>query len=507
MITPELRSKIRRLFFGEHWKMGTIAAELGVHRDAVEHAIERERFINLAYRPRASCLDAYKEFVRATLEEYPRLRSTRLLEMLRPRGYAGTIWQLRRFVACSRPSGSREAFFRLSVLPGEQAQVDWGHFGTIAVGSTRRALSCFVMVLAYSRALFACFVLDQTQESFMRCHIAAFRHFGGVPRSALFDNLKSVVLEREGTVIRFHPRFLDFAGYYHFNPTPVGIARGNEKGRVERAIRYLRESFFAARHFRDLDHLNAQLTRWLADVADARQVPGDSAGRTVAQALDEERQRLLPLPQHAYVCEHVRPVASGKTPYVRFDGNDYSIPYKLVRKPLTLAASDERVRILDGDREVAVHARCWDRKKQVEQQAHLAGLSDDKRAARNHRGRNRLFAACQSAEAFLGDVALHGGHLGGTTTRLLHLLDEHGKDELDAAIAEAHKRGALAAGAVAHILEQRRRGRRARPTLPPILPADPRVRDLVVPARPLDAYDRLDDDSESSAPGGSGAAS
>ena len=114
---------------------------------------------------------------------------------------------------------------------------------------------------------------------------------------------------------------------------------------------------------------------------------------------------------------------------------------------------------------------------------------------------------CHSAEAFLGDVALHGGHLGGTTTRLLHLLDEHGEKELEAAIAEAHKRGALAAGAVAHILEQRRRGRRARPTLPPVLPADPRVRDLVVPARPLDAYDRLDDDSESSGPGGSGVAS
>jgi transposase len=133
MISTELRARIRRLFYAEHWKMGTIAAELGVHRDTVALAVEPERFVNIALRPQYGLLDPYKDFVRVTLDQYPRLRATRLLQMIQPRGYSGSIWPLRRFLRQVRPVGSREAFFRLSTLPGEQGQVDWASFGTIAV--------------------------------------------------------------------------------------------------------------------------------------------------------------------------------------------------------------------------------------------------------------------------------------------------------------------------------------------------------------------------------------
>ena len=160
MISPELRARIRRLYFAEHWKMGTIAAELGVHRDAVALAIESERFTNVAYRPATVLLDPYRNFIRVTLEQHPRLRATRLLQMIQGRGYTGSVWPLRRFVRAVRPGGAHEAFFRLSMLPGEQGQVDWGSFGSIVIGNARRWLSCFVMVLSFSRALFARFVLD-----------------------------------------------------------------------------------------------------------------------------------------------------------------------------------------------------------------------------------------------------------------------------------------------------------------------------------------------------------
>jgi transposase len=491
MITPELRSRMRRLFFAEHWKIGTIAAELGVHRDTVELAIEPRRFVNIAYRPSAAMLDPFKPFVVATLEVHPRLRATRLLEMLRHRGYPGSVWPLRRFVRRVRPVSRHEAFFRLTTLPGEQGQVDWGSFGSITVGRAKRSLSCFVMVLSWSRAIFARFVLDQTLESFLRCHVAAFDAFGGVPRALLYDNLKTAVLERAGDVIRFHPRLLDLAGHYHFAPQPVAIARGNEKGRVERAIRYLRESFFAARGFGSVADLNRQLDRWIVDIAHARAVPGDAERRLVAAALAEEQPRLLSLPAHPFPCDLVRPVASGKSPYIRFDANDYSIPHTLVRKPLTLVASDSVVRVLDGTAEVARHARSFARGQQVEAERHLAALTHDKRRAREHRGRNRLAAACPSAIAFLGEVARHGGHLGGTTTRLLHLLDQYGADEVEAALGEAHGRGAFAAHSVAHILDQRRRARRAPSPFQPVLPDDPRVRDLDVTPHSLASYDVL----------------
>ncbi len=495
MISEELRSRIRRLFFAEHWTIGTIATELGLHRDTVALAVETSRFATARFQSRAMILDPYRDFVRATLEQYPRLRSTRLFEMIRARGYEGSVFPLRRYVRHIRPAPAHEAFFRLSTLPGEEAQVNWGSFGKLRVGNAERPLSCFVLVLSWSRATFARFTLDQTLESFLRCHVAAFQRLGGVPRTILYDNLKSVVLEREGDLIRFHNRILELAGHCHFAPKPVAVARGNEKGRVERRIRDLRESFFAARSFSSLADLNRQLESWLEHVAHQRGVPGELEKR-VSEALDEERPRLLPLPEHPFQTDAIRAISSGKTPYLRFDKNDYSIPHTLIRKPLTLVASETTVRVLDGNAEVARHRRSWGARQQVEDETHLAALAAAKHKAREHRGRNRLFVACSAAQPFLAEVALHGGHLGGTTSRLLRLLDQYGAAELNAALADAHQRGAFAAQSVAHVLDQRRRARGAPVPLEVTLPSDPRIQSLVVTPHALDRYDRLSQSSD-----------
>jgi transposase len=231
MITPELRAAIRRLFFAEHWPINTIAVNLCVHHDTVRSAVESERFIRTGAQIRPTLLDPYKPFIIATLEQYPRLRATRLWTMVRERGFPGSAVQVRRYVRTVRPTAAhREAYLRLTTMPGEQAQVDWGNFGQIRVGSTTRLLSCFVLVLSWSRACYARFALDQTLESFVRGHVEAFTALQGVPRTILYDNLKSVVLERVGDHIRFHPRVLELAGHYHFAPQPCAVARGNEKG-------------------------------------------------------------------------------------------------------------------------------------------------------------------------------------------------------------------------------------------------------------------------------------
>ena len=490
MISADLRAKIRRLFFAEHWKVGTIAAELGLHHDTIHHAIESRSFLAPVLRVRAEMLDPYRDFILVTLEQHPRLRATRLHEMLRDRGYSGSVFPVRRFVARTRPS-RHEAFFRLSVLPGEQAQVDWASFGSIIIGRAKRSLSCFLMVLSWSRALFARFYLDQTTESFLHGHIAAFEVFGGVPRTILYDNLKSAVLEREGELVRFNPRILELAGHYHFAPKPCAVARGNEKGRVERRVRDLREAFFDARAFHSIDDLNAQLDTWLDRVQRARLVPSDLDKRIVRDALVEERARLLPLPEHPAQADLVRAVASGKTPYIRFDRNDYSIPHTHVRKTLSVVASETLVRVLDGQSEIARHARSYDAGQQLEDERHLAALTADKRKAREHRGKNRLFAVCPTAKAFLAEIALHGGHLGGTTSRLLRLLDLYGAPVLDAAITDAHRRGAFRAESVAHVLDQRRRADGQKPVMTVAQHDDPRVRDQVVHPHRLDDYDNL----------------
>jgi transposase len=384
MIGEDVRARIRRLFFAEHWKVGTIAVELDLHRDTVARAVDTSLFATAKFRAKSQMLDPYRDFVRATLDQYPRLCSTRLLEMIRERGYQGSVFPLRRYVRHVRPVPKHEAFFRLSTLPGEEAQVDWGSFGKFRIGGAERALSCFVMVLSWSRATFARFTLDQTLESFLRCHVEGFGKLGGAPRAILYDNLKSVVLERQGDLIRFHNRILELAGHYHFAPKPVAIARGNEKGRTERRIRDIRESFFAARTYGSLADLNRQLDTWIDHVVHQRRVPGESE-KLVAQALVEEEPRLLKLPEHPFQTESIRAVSSGKTPYLRFDKNDYSIPHTLIKKPLTVVASESLVRVLDGDIEVARHSRSWGVRQQIEDEAHLAALLVDKRKSREHR--------------------------------------------------------------------------------------------------------------------------
>jgi transposase len=490
MISPEQHAQIRRLFYAEHWPVHTIAAQLGVHHDTVRRAIESERFIRPGTQVRPSALDPYKAFITTTLEQYPRLRATRLWAMVRDRGYPGSAIQVQRYVRTVRPVGRAEAYLRLDPLAGEQGQVDWGNFGPLRVGSTTRMLSCFVLVLSWSRACYARFALDQTLESFLRGHVEAFAALQGVPRVLLYDNLKSVVLERVGDHIRFHPRLLELAGHYHFAPQPCAVARGNEKGRVERMIGFLRHAFFAARPFGSVADLNTQLARWIAEVAHARPVPGRREQR-VAEALAEELPRLLPLPAHPFPCDLLRAVSSGKTPYIRFDGNDYSIPHPLIRRPLTLVASELAVRLLDGHIEVARHGRSYDRGQRVEDDAHLAALVAAKRHAHDLRGRDRLRHACPQAEAFLDALAVRGHPLASETTRLLRLLDQVGAPALDAALAEARARGAISAASVAHVLEQRRRARRQPPLLDLVLPADPRVRDLRVTPHALSAYDAL----------------
>jgi hypothetical protein len=168
--------------------------------------------------------------------------------------------------------------------------------------------------------------------------------------------LRSAVLERSGTAIRFHPRLLELAGHYHFAPRPCTPGRGNEKGKVERQIQYLRHAFFAARTFVDVDDLNAQYRRWRDEIGDQRPHP-EQRDRTVAEVLAEEQPRLLPLPAHPFETEVMRTVVSGKTPYVRFDRNSYSIPHTHVQRPLTLLASASTVRVITGTEEIARHAR------------------------------------------------------------------------------------------------------------------------------------------------------
>ena len=495
MIPDEKFAEIRRLYFAEHLSIATIAAQLDVHADVVRRCIGSSAFNQRkAGSAPPSRLDPFKGFLVETLAKYPRLRATRLHQMAKDRGYSGSVGQLRRFVATARGMAPREAFLRRNTLPGEEGQCDWASFGHVRVGHAERALVLFVMVLGYSRGLYARFFHDQTMTSFLSGHVGAFAFWGGVPRRILYDNLKSAVLERNGDHIRYNSDLLALSAHYHFEPRPCAPYRGNEKGKVERTIRYLRDSFFAARGFQDIDDLNGQLAHWIAQIAHTRAAPGDAQGRSVAVLVDEERPRLLPLPPAHFPIAQTLRLASGKTPYLRIDRNDYSIPHTLVGRPLTVRLSPQRVRIFDdSDNLVADHARSFDAGSVVENPDHLAALRGHKQHARELRGRDDLTRQCPSAQRLLGALADRNSPLQSQVRSLLLLCTRYGANSVERAITACLEQGLTSATSVERRLDEDRRREGLRPSA-----ATPTVGPRITTPTDLATYDLIGNNKKES---------
>jgi transposase len=496
VIPPELVAQIRRLFAVEGWRHNTIARHLGVHHSTVRRALVRSGLsLALPRRPRPSRLDPFVPWLREQLARYPKLAASQLYEMARQRGYRGAPDHFRHRLAELelRPRQAPEAFFALRTLVAEQAQVDWADFGAQPVKGGRRRLLAFLMILSYSRWLFVRFFYDARLSSFLTGHVEAFAAFGGVPRRLLYDNLKSAVLERRGEAIRLHPQLLALADHYRFDPRPVAPYRANEKGRIERAVRYLRTAFFPLRCGCDLQTLNREVDRWCGELAPSRPWPQDRR-RTVAQAYREERAHLQALPRESFPCHELVDVTVRRTPYVHFDANRYSIPHDRIDRSLTVAAEREQIRILDRHELVATHPRCWSKGQVVEDPRHLEALWQSKRRARLHRDQDRLLRAVPRAEQLLSALAQRQRRLKTAVDHLLRLLDEHGGEELDAAIAEALAAGSPHPDAVRLVLDRRRHARGQPPPVPVALPDDPRLRELVVTPHRLADYDHQTDE-------------
>ena len=456
-ITLEVAAEVRRLYFGEHWKRGTIAAQLGLHADTVERAIGRIGPAPATTRPDARVLDPYIGFIDETLTRYPRLVSTRIYDMIKERGYVGAIRTLRRYVLTARPQPKSEAFVRIETLPGEQAQVDWAHVGTLLVAGGTRPLWAFVMVLAYSRAMWAELVVDLDVHSLRRSLVRAATYFHGSPRQWLFDNAKTVVVERRGDAVRFHDDLLDLAARLHVQPRLCAPRRPQEKGKVERSIRYLKERFFAARSFHSVAHGNAQLLTFLDEIANVRPHPR-FPDRTVRDLLDEERPRLLALPDPLPSTDLVTPIAIDKTGFARIDTNRYSVPSDYQRRSVTLVASDISLAFYDGDQEIARHDRSSGRHQVFEAKHHRAELIARKRHAHDLKGRDRLRAELPSIDVLIERWVDNGRNLGSMVGRTIQLLNAYGARVVRAAVDQMIERDTHDLGALAILCEQNRVG-------------------------------------------------
>ncbi len=494
-ISKQKEAEILRYYHAEKWRVGTLVKQLQLHHSTVERVLEQHGLPRASRTTQPSIIDPFVPLITETLKVFPSLPASRLYAMACERGYSGCESHFRSRVAELRPKPIPEAYLRLTTLPGEQGQADWGQFGQITIGKAIHRLMAFVIVLSWSRRIYLRFFLNAQMSNFLRGHEGAFRAFGGLPRVLLYDNLKSAVLERKGDAIRFHPTLLEFAAHYHYEPRPVAVYRGNEKGRVERGIRYIRDNFWPARQWQDLDDLNAQAKAWCETTAMDRPCPEDRA-MSVREAFIQEQPKLLALPQTGYPTDEQVEVKVGKTPYVRFERNDYSVPHTHTRKTLLVVASPTEVRIIDAGECIARHRRSYDTGQQIENPDHIQALVQRKRQAREHRGKDRLFHAAPASRQLLEQAAERGDNLGSIVATLLRILDQYGASETQQAVLESLSRGVSHPQGVRQALERRRQARE-RPTPMAIdLDKHPEAKAIAVKPHALSVYDQLQEQGD-----------
>lgn len=487
----ELWATIRRLFGVEKLSRNAIARQLGIHRATVAKALQLgSGFIQekRGRKPRSSKLDPYKAYLENRLKQYPKLSGTKLLTELRTLGYTGGHSILREYLSQIRPA-IRETFFRIETLPGEFAQVDWANCGTIRIGNALRKLSCFVMVLSYSRMLYLEFTLSQCFEDFIACHINAFKFFQGVTKKCLYDNLKAVCLYRSGSDVRFNPKFMEFVGLYGFEPVLCNVGRGNEKGKVESQIKYIRLNFLAGREITSWPGLQIEACDWRDNVANIR-IHGTTREKPILR-WELEKPHLLPLPDAVFDASIIRPVKATSQALVRFDGNAYSVPHQWAYKNLTLKATTYQIKIWDTAKLLATHDRSYERGVVVENPQHYEGLLAIKKEALAAKTKDAFLILGKEAEQYLQGLIETELNIPHHIAKIMEYVHLYGKTEVLGALEHALRFKAFGAPYIHNIILQKRASRGLTKPQPIVIARKPEWTKLAVEEPDLSLYDDL----------------
>lgn len=429
----------------------SIAEDLGIDRKTVARYASDDTLPKYKRAPMPSLLDPFKDYVRQRLAKYD-LTAMKLFAEIQPQGYHGSYMLVQRYVKQIRPPKPQPAFVRFETAPGLQAQVDWSPFGRINYLGQSRPLSCFAMVFAYSRLLYAEFTVSEDLPTLVQCHLNAFRYAGGLTREILYDQMKTVVLSWSPEHIEWNPVFADFARAFGFELRVCRPRRAMTKGKIERPFGYITESFFAGLDLSHLtlEELNGLLRHWLDLTANVR------VHRTT-QAVPVERlktENLLPLPDRAYAVELVEIRKSHKDCHLEYQGNRYSVPFQYARRELTVRAQGDQLRIFDGEKLIATHARCRQRGQMITDPAHFSGLPCPAYPAGSQAVQERFVTTFPQTEAFVqGVIQLKGGNATYHLTQILALTEQYPLGSVRAAIQQAWTYGAFTARTVRHICE------------------------------------------------------
>jgi transposase len=453
MIDYETYCKIMRMR-EERLRVSQIAATLGLDERTVLRWIEEGCFRQRKSAQRQSKLDPYKPQIVRWLETYP-YSGAQIFQRLREEGYTGGDTILTDYLRKVRPRKVK-AFLTLSFSPGECAQVDWGQYGSVRVGSTQRKLSFFVMVLCYSRMMYVEFTVSETMEHFLGCHQNAFHFFGSVPGAIMVDNLKCAVIRRlVGQDPVFNTRYRDFANHYGFKIRACGVGKGNEKGRVENAVGYVKKNFLAGLDIPDFRGVNPTARTWLEQIANVR-VHGTTHKQPV-ELFKTEKPALCALPAMPYDTAAVRPVRANNRFRVMLDSNRYSVPSEYAGAQLTLKAYGDHLCLYHDNTLIAQHSRSYDRNQDFENPDHPRALLQQRRKAREQRLLMRFLTLSPKAEAYYQELANRRMNPRHHIRQIVALSEIYGTENLARAIEDAFTYQAFSCEYIANILEQRQR--------------------------------------------------
>ena len=456
MISYELYCQIRLYYQERGLSFAQIGRELGIDQETVAKWARRKSYSARCQARRKSKLDPFKPTIQRWLERHP-YTATQIFQRLRAEGaYSGGFTILTDYLRIVRPVRA-PAFLTLTFAPGECAQVDWGCGGSMTVGSTRRRLSFFVMVLCYSRLSYIEFTLGQSTEHFLTAHRNALEFFGGVPARILIDNLKTAVLHHpNGQGATFHPRYLDFAAHYGFCPSACNVRKGNEKGRVETGVGYVKKNFLAGLELpHGLDALNTAARHWMDTIANVR-----THRETHKQPLElfaSEKEHLKPLPAFPADTSVIRTVRATNRFRIVLDTNRYSVPSLYASQRLLLKTFSDRLCIYHGEKLIATHTRSYDRYRDFENPDHVKELLERRRAARDAKLLLSFYALCSRAEDYHRQLQERRLNPRLHIAKIIALSEIYGHDKVARAIEDAFEFQAFSSDYIANILEQRER--------------------------------------------------
>ncbi len=323
-------------------------------------------------RHKALPLDPFRDHIRSRLADYD-LTAQRLFREIQGLGYAGGYTAVKDFVRSIRSDRKIRAVYRFETPPGEQAQVDMAHTGMMMVDGRPRRVYAFVMVLGYSRFRFVFFTTEADAAAFIRFHLEAFAYFGGVPKTCLYDNTKTVVLERgSGPDERqWNALFRDFFTTLGFRPHLCAPYRAQTKGKVERSIRFLRDDFLEGREFSSVEQMNVEVQAWLHEVNHVR--PNATTGRIPAELLAEEG--LTPLDaSRPYVISQAFPRRVNAESLLHFQGSRYSVPWRFAGREAVVRLTGKAITIEVAGEVVARHEQRAGSGHTVKLKEHYEGL-------------------------------------------------------------------------------------------------------------------------------------